>query len=439
VVLCTLGLILIASCSTTGTPEQPPSERVGRVFFLALDGATWDVMRPMMNEGELPHFSAAIGSGCAGTMTSLRESVSPTIWTSIATGVPPRVHGIDNFWYYVDGKRHLFTSDDVKAPRVSEILSHRGVRVGVTNYWLTFPATPVNGFVISDHTIPSRSSRVIRYFSKGQSPPPEEERLVYPTEFHEQIKPLLTTRRPSVPGGPVLDEAISDETAIALAFVGLQDTFIEDREVVEMSLAGLRAHASRLNVLYLKGIDRVSHSFWRFYEPDHPFYGEARPTPQEVALFGDAIPWVYRHTDALLGMIRRVMGAEDVLIILSDHGFQAIPPKTRLSDSGSHGYSKASVDGIYLVSGGPVSRKACPKRISLYDVAPTILYLLGAPIPQYMDGSAQTALFSASFVEKQPLTYSKDVMPKKIRLAPRGDIPGEEDRIKRLRALGYSE
>lgn len=61
--------------------------------------------------------------------------------------------------------------------------------------------------------------------------------------------------------------------------------------------------------------DRVSHMFWRGLDESHPMHAEASQ------LARGAIPWIYRESDRVLGEIRRKLGPQDRLVVLSDHGF----------------------------------------------------------------------------------------------------------------------
>ena len=63
--------------------------------------------------------------------------------------------------------------------------------------------------------------------------------------------------------------------------------------------------------------DRVSHMFWRGLDPEHPAHALA----SELAR--GAIPWIYAEADRVLGEVRKRLGAEDRLIVLSDHGFSS--------------------------------------------------------------------------------------------------------------------
>jgi predicted AlkP superfamily phosphohydrolase/phosphomutase len=61
--------------------------------------------------------------------------------------------------------------------------------------------------------------------------------------------------------------------------------------------------------------DRVSHMFWRGLDKEHPLHA------QSSLLARDAIAWIYRESDRVLGEIQSRLGPDDRLIVLSDHGF----------------------------------------------------------------------------------------------------------------------
>jgi predicted AlkP superfamily phosphohydrolase/phosphomutase len=64
--------------------------------------------------------------------------------------------------------------------------------------------------------------------------------------------------------------------------------------------------------------DRIQHMFWRYLEEDHP---AARGIID--AEHRDAIVQLYAHNDALVGRVMEQMGDDDLLMVLSDHGFNA--------------------------------------------------------------------------------------------------------------------
>jgi predicted AlkP superfamily phosphohydrolase/phosphomutase len=64
--------------------------------------------------------------------------------------------------------------------------------------------------------------------------------------------------------------------------------------------------------------DRVQHMFFRHLDPDHPAHTEAGAT--DVA---EVIPNLYQDMDALVGQTLRRLKDDDVLFVMSDHGFKS--------------------------------------------------------------------------------------------------------------------
>jgi predicted AlkP superfamily phosphohydrolase/phosphomutase len=70
------------------------------------------------------------------------------------------------------------------------------------------------------------------------------------------------------------------------------------------------------SIQYFEFPDRVSHVFWRFRDPEHPAYDA-----KLAARYGDAVEKSYEVMDDIVGETARTLRPEDVLIVLSDHGF----------------------------------------------------------------------------------------------------------------------
>lgn len=77
----------------------------------------------------------------------------------------------------------------------------------------------------------------------------------------------------------------------------------------------LDQHDSEVVVSVFVQTDRVSHMFYRGIDPQHPLYQETGAEARE------AIHWIYQEADRVLGETMQRMGADDRLIVLSDHGF----------------------------------------------------------------------------------------------------------------------
>jgi len=71
----------------------------------------------------------------------------------------------------------------------------------------------------------------------------------------------------------------------------------------------------------------VQHCFWKYMDPTHPQHN-----PKEAALWGDTILNAYRKIDEAIGEIKKRLGTNDLLLIMSDYGFgQKHPASNQLN------------------------------------------------------------------------------------------------------------
>ena len=134
------------------------------------------------------------------------------------------------------------------------------------------------------------------------SSPPE-----YVTQLAERIGRFHTLGMPEETWS--LNQGHLEESA----YLDMVRTTLAEGEA--MLYDALAANDSELVVKVFVQPDRVSHMFWRGFDPEHPLY----PESSEVAR--GAIPWIYRESDRVLAEVRKRLGPEDRLVVLSDHGF----------------------------------------------------------------------------------------------------------------------
>ena len=106
-----------------------------------------------------------------------------------------------------------------------------------------------------------------------------------------------------------LNEGVTDEG------VFLQQAYDIDRERQHMFFSALTRLRKGALVCVFDATDRIQHMFWRYLDPAHP----ARSA--EPSLHQDAIADLYRHNDAFVGRVMQQLKADDVLMVVSDHGF----------------------------------------------------------------------------------------------------------------------
>jgi predicted AlkP superfamily phosphohydrolase/phosphomutase len=96
-------------------------------------------------------------------------------------------------------------------------------------------------------------------------------------------------------------------------------------------------------------------------------------------------------------------------------------------------------NGIFLARGSMIAEGAAIEGAEIADIAPTILYTMGLPIPDDMDGKLLRGVFRDGIMEKRPAAYSE---AEKYEGEEEEETYSQEesDKIKeRLRSLGYIE
>mgnify|MGYP002624268113 CR=1 FL=1 len=71
-----------------------------RVLIVGLDGATFDVLNPMMDRGLMPHLKKLIETGVHGILDSTKPPITPAEWTKLMTGKRTGRHSIVDYEKY---------------------------------------------------------------------------------------------------------------------------------------------------------------------------------------------------------------------------------------------------------------------------------------------------------------------------------------------------
>lgn len=252
----TLGLLL-SGCE----PEPAPR---GRVVLIGVDGASWNLLDPMVKAGELPHFKALMDRGVSADLASVPPFLSPPVWTSIATSRMPEDHGV--FYFY--SNRHA-----IRVPTIWDRLAAGGLRVGLYDYLVTWPPRrfPHGGF-----SVPG-------WLRRDES--------VWPPDLFQRI------------GLP--------RYAYAVVNVGGPEDVVANSE---RELRDKPRYWNRLwdelrpdvGAVTFYSMDALSHRFWH-----------------TLASGSDILPRTARGIDRAIGEIVDHLAPEDTVLVVSDHGFQA--------------------------------------------------------------------------------------------------------------------
>jgi len=110
----------------------------GRVAIFAIDGADWDLLTELSYDGRIPNIQALSKRGTTASLQTLQPTVSPLVWTTLATGLPPDRHGVVDF---ISNNRPV-DSTTRRAPALWDISEAFGRKAVVADWWTAWPPLP---------------------------------------------------------------------------------------------------------------------------------------------------------------------------------------------------------------------------------------------------------------------------------------------------------
>ena len=136
-----------------GTQGRGPGSRA---VVIGLDGATFDLIDPLLAAGRLPAFAHLLARGVRSRLMSTIPAATIPAWPTFMTGKSPGRHGVFDFFKRDgQGKRRLVSSRDIRGPTLWRYLSDQGRRCIVLNVPCTYPPEPVNGVLVSGMLTPT--------------------------------------------------------------------------------------------------------------------------------------------------------------------------------------------------------------------------------------------------------------------------------------------
>lgn len=264
-----------------------------RAFLIGVDGATFDLIKPWANAGQLPHFKRWLDVGAHTTLRSTIHPITPQAWTTIFTGVNAGRHGVFDFGLFDIGKPYQpFNSHAIGSKPIWQLLSERGLPVIVINAIGTYPPKPLNGLLVT-----------------GRMTPPGEPYTWPPRladEIAGQVGEYIIDLDPNQ--APHLKEATESE------FLDHLLRMVRARTATTLHLA--RKYPWSLLMAVFMAVDIAQHYYWRYIDPNHPDY--TTKAPKRVR---NAILEVYQELDRSLEAFEELLDDATTAFIVSDHGF----------------------------------------------------------------------------------------------------------------------
>ena len=252
-----------------------------RTIIIGIDGVPYKVMETLSEKGSMPNFKKLKEEGIFKKMHSSIPDISSVAWSSVITGTNSGEHGIFGFTDLVPGTYDIafpnFTALKAK-PFWHQKPEKKYVIINVPS---TFPAQPLNGFLVSGFVSLDLQDSV------------------YPQEFISDLEKI---------GYKIDVDSAKGHTS--------KEEFIKDLfDTLRARVDAYRLFWDKFKwdvfMFVITGSDRIGHFLMDAFDDENQEYHT------------DFIEY-FRKVDAAIGEITSKMNEDDSLIMLSDHGMETI-------------------------------------------------------------------------------------------------------------------
>jgi predicted AlkP superfamily phosphohydrolase/phosphomutase len=280
-----------------------------RVLIIGLDGATWTVLKPWLDDGLLPNLARLRDQGCWGDLLSTIPPLTAPAWSTFLTGKNPGKHGVFHFVALdddpdvsVDAKAEIVDGRSIKSPILWDLVAHHGRRAGVINVPMSYPPRQVNGFMITCLLTP-----------------PGAPVFTYPPELSQQLPDYqidldrFISEKPFARDGdkPRVKRTVKPSLQLMREFRAME----EERGRTALML--MEAEPWDVFMVVFTATDRMGHYLWPYHR------AEDLDGSQESKELHEAIYQFYIRLDEMIGeLVDKAGGA--TTIVMSDHGMGPI-------------------------------------------------------------------------------------------------------------------
>lgn len=264
-----------------------------RVLVLGLDGATFDLLNPLVESGQLPHIAKLLNLGTHAELHSTIQPVTAPAWATVLTGTNQGKHGLYDFVRRKPDTYSLQVTNgsDNKGASIFDLASQYGKKVVSINVPYTSPPRLVNGIVVGGPFIPDLTA--------------DE---VHPSEFYAKLKKIVPNYYITAAYNPTATDPLRDYAA------QIQDS-VKIRENLCAHL--LQNEEWDLFMVVFMEPDEVHHAYWHTLDAVDGTVDAA---------YADVIPATYRAIDSAIGKLLATADSaiepDETLnvMIVSDHG-----------------------------------------------------------------------------------------------------------------------
>lgn len=403
-----------------------------KLLLIGWDAADWEIIWPLIRAGKMPALKSLIQDGVYGNMSTMTPPYSPMLWTSVATGKTPDKHGILGFIEVTPDAKTVrpVTTTSRKTRALWNIFHNQGMVSNLVGWWPSFPAEPINGYVVSDRF---QKTSMDPYKQTPMSP-----KAIHPWEKKDEFKylrmfPFEITEAhlyPFVPRAHDVDQENHKGLSAIAKIVS------ENASVHNAFTRLLRTSEWDFMAVYYDFIDHMCHSFMKYHPPKL-----AGVDQTNYDIFKETVTGAYIFQDMMLDRTLKLIDKDTTVILMSDHGFESgnkrilNMPKVQAAPSLEHRQF-----GIFVAKGPNIKKNQKVFGMGLIDVAPTILHHYGLPVGRDMDGKVILDIFEKT--ESPKYIDSWDEMPgdfAELDQSEKTDPLSDQETMQQLVDLGYVE
>ena len=256
-----------------------------KTLIIALDGFTWNLGKPFVEEGVMPFLGRFLHSGCHGVLDSVMPFETSPAWSTFQTGCAPGKTNIYAFHTYDRAKKEIRLNSylDIMAPTLWEIADNAGKKIVSMNMPVTSPPPKLsNGIIIPGLLCPGLSSDT-----------------VWPAEvFEKYIRPQqgynIVFKDPDCTDEYFIEQSIKTEQSRTQAAINIMNDVDWDIFCIQM-----------------QSTDAFQHHFWGVLADSSESNKSLR---KQVCEF-------YRSCDGFIKSLVENAGQDTLTIMVSDHGF----------------------------------------------------------------------------------------------------------------------
>jgi predicted AlkP superfamily phosphohydrolase/phosphomutase len=238
--------------------------------------------------GELPNLDALRRRGAWGALESVTPAITVPAWSCMTSGKDPGTLGVYGFRNRRDHSYDGLTvanAEQMREPRLWDILSGHGKDVIVLGVPQTFPVRPVRGALVACFLTPSI-----------------DHQYTHPPGLKQEIANWVGEYMVDVKGFRTDDK------------VWLLDQIYRMTERrFEVARRLLDSRPWDFFMMVEIGVDRMHHGFWKDMDPEHRHHDPASP-------HRDAIRDYYRYVDREIGTLLERFDDDTAVLVVSDHG-----------------------------------------------------------------------------------------------------------------------